>query len=196
APAASRRRARLARQHRGARGGVPGRGARCNLGRHAVRGDRTRALRARLRRIGARVGDVVAHRTVDDPPPSQGVEMIIVLTPSGQPASDQIRDQIRGLVTAGRLAADQRLPSVRQLAADLGVAPGTVAKAYRALEAEGVLVTRVGAGTRVDARAQPTPAAVLEAARRLADTSRRAGTDVEEAIAVLRAIWPDDRQSM
>lgn len=122
--------------------------------------------------------------------------MIIVLTPSGQPASDQIRDQIRGLVTAGRLAADQRLPSVRQLAADLGVAPGTVAKAYRALEAEGVLVTRVGAGTRVDARAQPTPAAVLEAARRLADTSRRAGTDVEEAIAVLRAIWPDDRQSI
>lgn len=118
--------------------------------------------------------------------------MIVHLSPSGPPPTDQIRDQIRGLITTGRLAADQRLPSVRQLASDLGVAPGTVAKAYRALEGEGFLATGVGVGTRVSRTATATPRGVLEAAHALAAASRTAGTDIDEAIRVLRAIWPDD----
>lgn len=119
--------------------------------------------------------------------------MIIVLTPAGAPPTEQIRDQLRGLVSAGRLAAGQRLPSVRQLAADLGVAPGTVAKAYRALEAEGILTTSVGTGTRVSRTVAAPPAAVLDAARALAEASRRSGTDADEAVRILRAIWPDGR---
>ncbi|MGV2985448.1 GntR family transcriptional regulator [Microbacterium sp. AGC85] len=115
--------------------------------------------------------------------------MSITLSGSAPP-TDQIRDQIRGLISSGQLAAADRLPSVRQLAKDLAVAPGTVAKAYRALEAEGLLITRTGGGTRVSATATTTSRPVLDAARKLADSSARAGVDLDAAISVLRAIWP------
>ncbi|OOB90896.1 GntR family transcriptional regulator [Rathayibacter sp. VKM Ac-2630] len=117
--------------------------------------------------------------------------MIITLTETGAPFVDQIQDRIRGLIATGVLAADQRLPSVRQLANDLGVAPGTVAKAYKALETEGVLVTRTGSGTRVGTTASATPGPVLAAAQRLAAESRRAGLSRSEAVRVLDAVWPD-----
>ena len=116
--------------------------------------------------------------------------MIIALSGSAPP-TEQIRDQIRGLIASGLLAADERLPSVRQLAKDLEVAPGTVAKAYKALEAEGYLTARTGGGTRVSRSAATTPRPVLEAARRLAITSSRAGTGLDETIRILRAIWPE-----
>lgn len=118
--------------------------------------------------------------------------MIITLSGSAPP-TEQIRDQIRGLVAAGRLAADERLPSVRQLAKDLGVAPGTVAKAYKALETEGHLTARTGGGTRVSRSATTTPLPVLVAARQLADTSTRAGTGLDDTIRILRAIWPEQQ---
>ncbi|TFD63206.1 GntR family transcriptional regulator [Cryobacterium suzukii] len=115
-----------------------------------------------------------------------------MITLSGSaPPTEQIRDQIRGLVASGRLAADERLPSVRQLAKDLGVAPGTVAKAYKALEAEGYLTARTGGGTRVSRSATTIPRPVLEAARQLAATSANAGTGLDETIRILRAIWPE-----
>lgn len=115
--------------------------------------------------------------------------MIITLSESGAPLVDQIQDQIRGLITTGILPADQRLPSVRQLASDLRVAPGTVAKAYRSLESEGFLVTRIGSGTRVSTTASATSREVLTAATQLAIISKREAIDLEEAIRVLRAIW-------
>lgn len=118
--------------------------------------------------------------------------MMITLAGSASP-TEQIRDQIRGLVASGRLAADERLPSVRQLAKDLDVAPGTVAKAYKALEAEGYLTARTGGGTRVSRSAATTPRPVLEAARQLADTSTRAGTGLDDTIRILRAIWPEQQ---
>lgn len=116
--------------------------------------------------------------------------MIITLSESGPALVDQIQDQIRGLSTTGILPADQRLPSVRQLASDLRVAPGTVAKAYRSLESEGFLVTRLGSGTRVSTNASATPRDVLASATQLATASKRDEVGLDEAIRVLRAIWP------
>lgn len=116
--------------------------------------------------------------------------MIIQLSGSAPP-TEQIRDQIRGLISSGQLASAERLPSVRQLAGDLGVANGTVAKAYRALETEGLLVTRTGGGTKVSPTATTMPRQVLEAARQLAATSGRHDVSLEESIRALRAIWPD-----
>lgn len=98
--------------------------------------------------------------------------MIIEISPSGGSPSEQIRDQVAGLITTGALARGDRLPSVRQLAADLQVAPGTVAKAYRALEAGGLIVSRAGAGSRVSDQASPVSPAIARAARRLAASSR------------------------
>ena len=67
------------------------------------------------------------------------------------PPFEQIRRQLAALVRSGALEAGARLPTVRQLASDLEVAPGTVARAYKELEAAGYVETRRAAGTRVRA---------------------------------------------
>jgi len=115
--------------------------------------------------------------------------MIITLSAEDGSPARQIHDQIGGLIITGRLGRGERLPSVRQLAADLGVAPGTVAKAYRWLEADGLLVSRAGSGTRVSARAAPVSSSVAQAARRLAGAARREGLSLEETVRVLRSTW-------
>ncbi|WP_375423223.1 GntR family transcriptional regulator [uncultured Friedmanniella sp.] len=65
------------------------------------------------------------------------------------PMSEQLSTQLVALVESGTLAAGARLPAVRALAAELGVAPGTVAKVYRGLEQEGFLTTAGRLGTVV-----------------------------------------------
>lgn len=67
------------------------------------------------------------------------------------PPYEQLRRQLVDLITARLLPVGERLPPVRQLAGDLELAPGTVARAYRELERAGLLTTRRGAGTRVAA---------------------------------------------
>lgn len=114
----------------------------------------------------------------------------ISLGSAGQPA-DQIYQQLRSVILAGNLGAGERLASVRQLARDLEVAPGTVAKAYRLLEQEGLVVSRAGAGTRVAASVVAPPTAVLAAARVLADTAGDHGLDLDDAISALRGSWHD-----
>ncbi|MGA9595764.1 MAG: GntR family transcriptional regulator [Acidimicrobiia bacterium] len=58
------------------------------------------------------------------------------------PAFEQIRSQITAMAVSGVLDVGTRLPTIRQLARDLGIAPGTVARAYQELERDGVLETR------------------------------------------------------
>lgn len=115
--------------------------------------------------------------------------MRITLSSGGGSPTDQIRDQIHGLVTTGGLAEEQRLPSVRQLAQDLNVAPRTVAKAYKALEGSGILQTHIGSGTRVATGASTTPLAVVTATRNLAITARQQGMNLEDVQRILRAVW-------
>jgi DNA-binding transcriptional regulator YhcF (GntR family) len=74
---------------------------------------------------------------------------VSVDTTSPVPPYQQIRFQLDKLIRSGRLGTGQRLPSVRQLAVDLGLAAGTVARAYRELESSGRVETRRGAGTTV-----------------------------------------------
>ncbi|MEV5876894.1 GntR family transcriptional regulator [Streptomyces sp. NPDC052101] len=90
-------------------------------------------------------------------------------TTSPVPPYEQIRAQLAALISSGRLAEGERLPTVRQLAADLGLAAGTVARAYRELEAASLIRTRRGAGTRV---APPPPGAHRREAAELADGTR------------------------
>ena len=65
------------------------------------------------------------------------------------PPYEQIRRAILDQVASGSLVTGDRLPAIRALAGDLGLAPGTVARAYKELEEAGVLITRRGAGTRI-----------------------------------------------
>ncbi|MEE6273697.1 GntR family transcriptional regulator [Georgenia wangjunii] len=75
--------------------------------------------------------------------------LVTVDLASGVPPYEQIRSQVTALVAAGGLVPGQRLPTVRDLAADLGVAVGTVQRAYRELEAGGLVESRRRTGTVV-----------------------------------------------
>jgi DNA-binding transcriptional regulator YhcF (GntR family) len=74
------------------------------------------------------------------------------------PPYEQLRGQLSDLIEAGQLAEGERLPPLRQLAGDLGLAVGTVARTYRELEAAGLVRSRRGGGTRV-ALSAPKPSA-------------------------------------
>ncbi|WP_375430481.1 GntR family transcriptional regulator [uncultured Friedmanniella sp.] len=65
------------------------------------------------------------------------------------PVSEQIQTQVVALIRTGALVSGSRLPPVRTLAGDLGVAPNTVAKVYRVLERDGFLTTAGRLGTVV-----------------------------------------------
>jgi DNA-binding transcriptional regulator YhcF (GntR family) len=110
---------------------------------------------------------------------------------SAVPPFEQMRAQMAGLITSGALPAGTRLPSIRQLAGDLGLAPGTVARAYRELEAAGLVASKGRHGTRVTDQAQrrgtaSRPSArtahLDEAAATYAAAARRAGATLDQAL--------------
>jgi len=103
------------------------------------------------------------------------------------PPFEQIRAQIVDLATSSALPVGTKLPTIRQLAADLGLAPGTVGRAYRELEAAGVVISRVRHGTTI-APAVPPPKAevrarIVDAARTYAVAVRTLGLSRDDAIA-------------
>ncbi|MET7702707.1 PLP-dependent aminotransferase family protein [Streptomyces sp. NPDC005485] len=77
---------------------------------------------------------------------------------SGEQLRAQLERQLRDAIRTGRLGADERLPSSRELARALGLSRGLVQDCYAQLQCEGYLVTRVGSATRVAAVAQVPPA--------------------------------------
>ena len=84
---------------------------------------------------------------------------------AGRSAAD-ISRAVEQAIHAGQLAADQTVPTVRQLAASLKVSPATVAAAYRSLQARGLLVGEGRRGTRVRAHVQQHARATVPAPRR------------------------------
>jgi DNA-binding transcriptional regulator YhcF (GntR family) len=110
---------------------------------------------------------------------------------SAVPPYDQVRAQLTSLITGGALAPGTRLPPIRQLAGDLGIAPGTVARAYRELEQAGLVATRGRHGTRVTDGATATAAAphtaqLDEAAAAFAAAATRSGSNLDQAIGAVR----------
>jgi DNA-binding transcriptional regulator YhcF (GntR family) len=103
------------------------------------------------------------------------------------PPYEQVRLRIAELAAEGRLAAGTKLPPVRQLATDLGLAANTVARAYRELEQAGLVDTRGRAGTAVTARAARTPVEAQKIAQRYAEQARALGLPPEKALDLVRA---------
>ena len=66
-----------------------------------------------------------------------------------RPIYEQIRDGLRKLIVTGALSADEKLPSVRALAAQLAINPNTIQRAYRELEHEGFIYSMTGKGSFV-----------------------------------------------
>jgi GntR family transcriptional regulator len=111
---------------------------------------------------------VVLHGTVA----SLTLVAVVIVTvdhDSPIPAFEQLRVAIRRLVATGALPVGARLPTVRQLASDLGLAPGTVVRAFRELETEGVIETRGRHGTRV--RRVPAPPVGADREQRIRDAA-------------------------
>ena len=109
------------------------------------------------------------------------------------PPYEQLRLRIAELAASGELAAGAKLPPVRRLATDLGLAANTVARSYRELEQAGLVETRGRLGTVVTARAARTPAEAVEAARRYADRVRALGLSPATALDLVRAALGPDR---
>jgi GntR family transcriptional regulator len=116
---------------------------------------------------------------------------------SAVPPYEQLRQQVTALVLGGALEAGDRLPAIRQLANDLGLAGGTVARAYRELESDGVVTTHGRHGTVVAGlpRAPAPPPDLLAAARSYAGQASRTGASLEDALTAVRVAFATERSA-
>jgi len=105
------------------------------------------------------------------------------------PVYEQIRAQIVDMVAAGTLSAGARLPTIRQLAADLGLAKGTVARAYETLLRDGIVSSAGRNGTAIAADRAPDLAhrdtQLHRAAHLYAVRVKQLGIDTETAAEAL-----------
>lgn len=120
---------------------------------------------------------------------------IAVEESSATPPFEQVREQIVAAVRSGALLPGERLPAIRSLAAEVGIAANTAARAYRELEAAGVLVTRGRAGTCVAEHPQlpeeGLPQAALDFARETLAAAREAEIDDADLLPALREALAD-----
>ncbi|WP_425859915.1 GntR family transcriptional regulator [Arthrobacter sp. TWP1-1] len=104
---------------------------------------------------------------------------IVIDLATATPPYEQVQKQISSLIAIGELRPGTRLPTVRSLAADLGVAAGTVARAYKELEAAGLVTTNRRQGTVIAYSTDyaDVPAEVMAAVEHLIEEGKRAGLD-------------------
>lgn len=110
------------------------------------------------------------------------------------PPYEQLRTQVAAMTVTGELTPGQKLPTVRQLATDLGLAPNTVARAYRELEADRIISTHGRRGTFIRSAALDDEAGAVGVARQAAvnftSAARRSGLSLAEATRLVEASWP------
>ena len=112
---------------------------------------------------------------------------MIVLDPgSVVPPYEQVRTQLAAQIADSRLVTGTRLPTVRGLADQLGLAANTVARAYRELEAAGLVETRGRGGTVVSAAGDQGRALLRAEAERYARVTRELGLSAAEALRMVR----------
>jgi GntR family transcriptional regulator len=120
--------------------------------------------------------------------------MILSIDPSrALPVYEQVREQIGRMVASGVLRSGAKLPTIRQLAADLGLAKGTIERAYELLEVDTLVESKGRHGTFVrglGARAAADQGAGLAAAAEsLVVTARQLGADEDSMIDAIREAW-------
>ncbi|MGO4596869.1 GntR family transcriptional regulator [Terrabacter sp. 2RAF25] len=111
---------------------------------------------------------------------------LVVHHDSGESPFEQVRRQLEARIRDGRLLPGDRLPTVRGLAGELGLAANTVARAYKLLESAGLVETHSRAGTTVASGAHAAEAALAALAARFVAESRQAGLDDTEAVELVR----------
>jgi DNA-binding transcriptional regulator YhcF (GntR family) len=113
--------------------------------------------------------------------------MIVIDTASPVPPFEQLRTQFAKQIQDHTLAVGTRLPTIRHLAADLGLAVNTVGRAYRELEVAGLIETRRRAGSFVSAAGEQGREEARRAAADYAAVITRVGIDPGEAIRIVQA---------
>ncbi|MDX2703617.1 GntR family transcriptional regulator [Streptomyces sp. PA03-6a] len=113
--------------------------------------------------------------------------MIVIDSASPVPPFEQLRAQLARRIQDRTLAVGTQLPTIRRLAADLGLAVNTVGRAYRALEEAGLIETRGRAGSFVTAAGEQGRERARHAAAEYAAVIASAGIDTDEAVRIIRA---------
>ncbi|MBE9373231.1 GntR family transcriptional regulator [Saccharopolyspora sp. HNM0983] len=108
------------------------------------------------------------------------------------PPFEQVRGGIAERINSGELPVGSKLPTVRALSAELGIAPNTVAKSYRELEQAGLIETRGRAGTFVASAGDVSAQRAAEAAAEYARAVHALGLGRDQALAVVRAALDAD----
>lgn len=123
-----------------------------------------------------------------------GTASLRVSTTDPTPAYEQLRRQLVQLIGSGVLRGGDRLPPLRQLAADLGLAVGTVARTYRELEEAGLVASRRGGGTRVRTTTSPRSDSELRTelranAEAYVQQARLLGANRDDAVQAVLEVW-------
>jgi DNA-binding transcriptional regulator YhcF (GntR family) len=113
--------------------------------------------------------------------------MIVIDSTSPVPPFEQLRAQLAGQIQERTLAVGTRLPTIRRLAADLGLAVNTVGRAYRELEEAGLIETRGSAGSFVSAAGEQGRERAHRAAVEYATVIASLGIDTTEAVRIVQA---------
>jgi len=114
---------------------------------------------------------------------------------SSVPLYEQLEQNIIALISAGALAPDDQLPSVRSLARELGINPNTVQKAYAHLEERGIIYQAAGRGSFVSPVGQAMDRIAQEKRAALAASVReaaRAGVSREEVLALVQSLYEEE----
>ena len=120
--------------------------------------------------------------------------MILSVDPGrALPVYEQVREQITRMVASGTLSAGTRLPTIRQLATDLGLAKGTIERAYDLLEADAVIQSKGRHGSFVLPMATATKRqrslGLDAAAESLVIIARQLGADETTTLEAVRRVW-------
>jgi GntR family transcriptional regulator len=125
--------------------------------------------------------------------------MLVNLDPNdGRPLYLQIMDEVRRAIVVGTLKAEDPLPSVRELAAELVVNPRTVSQAYQELEREGVVYVQRGQGTFVSPNRRggdERRKLGREVAKRALLDARRNGLGVEELVTTIQKLAAEEGET-
>jgi DNA-binding transcriptional regulator YhcF (GntR family) len=113
--------------------------------------------------------------------------MIVIDAASPVPPYEQLRAQFAAQIRAGTLAVGTRLPTIRHLASDLGLAVNTVGRSYRELEEAGLIETRGRGGSFVSAAGEEARERAGRAAEDFAAVVTSLGIDTSEALRIVRA---------
>ncbi|MFI2298602.1 GntR family transcriptional regulator [Actinacidiphila glaucinigra] len=119
--------------------------------------------------------------------------MIVIDSASPVPPFEQLRAQLARQIQDRALAVGTRLPTIRRLAADLGLAVNTVGRAYRALEEAGLIETRGRAGSFVSAAGEQGRERAYRAAAEYAAVIAGVGIDTPEAVRIVQAALANSR---